>query len=451
MTTRRDLLGAAAALTGTLALPATTLAKATPGQFVRREGTRLTLRNKPYRFVGANIWYGAYLGANTEYGNRDRLRRELDKLQSIGVTNLRLLASSETSPLKNAVSPSFRSRGTVYNPALLDGLDFCLAEMGKRGMKAVLYLTNFWEWSGGMMTYLSYVNGGKYIDANDPAHPWPQFADATSEFYRTPKAIALYHDWVRALVGRTNAVTGTPYRDDPTIMAWQLANEPRPGGGPQVAARNLPFFQDWVRGTARLIKTLDQNHLVSTGSEGLKGSVERADIYNTEHGFPEIDYCTAHIWPLNWSWVSAKDLPGTHEAGRAKVAEYLQQHEALARGLNKPLVIEEFGYPRDGGGYDPESTTAFKDLYYGQILAAVRDSVRTGGPIAGSNFWAWNGEGRAVHGDHRFRTGDTSWVGDPPHEPQGWYGVYDTDASTHALIKSHAQALAVAAAPTAAR
>src|SRR4051812_43828413 len=154
MPPRRDLLGAAAALTGTLALPTTTLAQAaSKSAFVRRDGTRLTLDGKPYRFAGANIWYGAYLGANTDYGDRDRLRRELDTLQSIGVTNLRLLASSETSPLKNAVKPSFRNRGTVYNPALLDGLDYCLAEMGKRGMKAVLYLTNFWEWSGGMMTY----------------------------------------------------------------------------------------------------------------------------------------------------------------------------------------------------------------------------------------------------------------------------------------------------------
>ncbi len=42
-------------------------------------------------------------------------------------------------------------------------------------MRAVLYLTNFWEWSGGMMTYLSWINGGNYINMNDPAHPWPEF------------------------------------------------------------------------------------------------------------------------------------------------------------------------------------------------------------------------------------------------------------------------------------
>ena len=48
--------------------------------------------------------------------------------------------------LKNSVKPGFRTKGSAWNPALLDGLDFCLAEMARRNMKAVLYLTNFWEW-----------------------------------------------------------------------------------------------------------------------------------------------------------------------------------------------------------------------------------------------------------------------------------------------------------------
>jgi mannan endo-1,4-beta-mannosidase len=105
-------------------------------------------------------------------------------------------------------------------------------------------------------------------------------------------------------------------------------------------------------------------------------------------------------------------------------------------------VIEEFGYPRDGGGYDPESATSYKDGYYRLIYDAVEASARTNGPIAGSNFWAWNGEGRAVHGDHRYQTGDHAWLGDPPHEPQGWYGVFDSDASTSAVVAAHAKALA---------
>jgi mannan endo-1,4-beta-mannosidase len=439
MATRRSVIAGSAALTAGLAVPHA--ASAAPSPFVRREGTRLTLGGKPYRFVGANIWYGAWLGADAPFGDRDRLKRELDTLVALGVTNLRILASAELGPLKSSVKPAFRGPGNAWNPALLDGLDYCLAEMGKRGMTAVLYLTNFWEWSGGMMTYLYYVNGGKYLDMNDPAHPWPQFPDMTAQFYANEKAVGLYHDWIRAIVGRTNGYTRQAYRDDPTIMSWQLANEPRPGGSEAVAVPLLPAYQAWIEASAGLIKKLDPNHLVSTGSEGLKGAIERVDVFKAAHAVPAVDYCTAHIWPLNWSWVDAKNLARTNEAGLAKVRDYVAQHSAFAAELGKPLVIEEFGYPRDGGGYDPESATSYKDGYYKLIYDAVEASAKSGGPIAGSNFWAWNGEGRAAHGNHRYRDGDP-FVGDPPHEPQGWYGVFDSDASTKAVIAAHAKALA---------
>ena len=32
-------------------------------------------------------------------------------------------------------------------------------------------------------------------------------------------------------------------------------------------------------------------------------------------------------------------------------------------------------------------------------------------------------------------------LGDPPHEPQGWYGAFDTDKTTHTLIRAHSAAL----------
>ena len=216
------------------------------GQFVRREGTRFTIGGETYRFAGANMWYAAYLGADAPYGNRDRLRRELDRLRDLGVTNIRILASSETSPLRGAISPSFRDTSTAYSETLLGGLDYALAEMARRGMRAVLYLTNFWEWSGGMMTYLSWTNGGRYLNMNDPAHPWPEFPDMTSGFYANDQAVGLYHHYVGALVGRTNGITGRAYADDPTIMSWQLANEPRPGGGEAVGMRNMPAYQAWI-------------------------------------------------------------------------------------------------------------------------------------------------------------------------------------------------------------
>jgi mannan endo-1,4-beta-mannosidase len=224
-------------------------------------------------------------------------------------------------------------------------------------------------------------------------------------------------------------------------MAWQLANEPRPGGSDAMGSQQLPAYLAWIGATARLIKSLDPNHLVSTGSEGTQGCIGRNDCVVQAHGFAEVDYLTAHIWPQNWGWADPKDLAGTWPTVEARTREYIAAQVAIAERLGKPLVIEEFGFPRDGGSLDPASTTTFKDRFYALIYGAVAESIRQGGPIAGSNFWAWGGEGRAKNPDHHFQRGDTSYVGDPPHEPQGWYSVFDSDASTQALIQKHAAGL----------
>ena len=434
---RSVLVGATAlsvtALGGCAAQNGMSIARTATG-IVTRAGTALMLDGKRYRFAGANIWYGAYLGADAAYGDRARLGRELDRLKALGIINLRILASAEEGRLDHSIKPGFRTKDG-WNETLFTGLDYCMAEVAKRGMKAVLYLGNFWEWSGGMMTYLDYTTGS-IINMGDPAHPWPAFADRNTDFYRNEKAVALYHDHVRRLVGRTNSVTGKAYRDDPAIMSWQLCNEPRAGGSDDVIARTLVAYFAWIGSTAKLIRSIDTNHLVSLGHEGTIAANGREDVFVDAH--VEIDYVTAHIWPLNWGWVNGKDLAGTWEAGSAKVQAYLDTHIRLAKTMDKPLVIEEFGFPRDGEAYDPSSTTLFRERYYAMIYrAAMNDKV-----IAGTNFWAWNGEARSPHADYRFKEGDTHYMGDPPHEPQGWYGNFDSDAAMLSLIRDHAAQMA---------
>jgi mannan endo-1,4-beta-mannosidase len=387
------------------------------------------------------MWYAAYLGAGVPIGDRDRLSREFDRLAALGINNVRILGSSELSPLKNSVRPTFRDSSSKFNEQLLRGLDHALAEIGKRGMTAVIYLTNFWEWSGGMMTYLYWTNGGRYIDMNDPAHPWPEFPDMASEFYGHAQAVRLFDDYVRAVVGRRNTVTGRLYRDEPAILSWQLANEPRPGGSDEAGRRHMAAYMKWIDGTARLIKAIDPNHMVSTGSEGTQGCINDVQCVVDAHSSPAVDYVNAHIWPQNWSWADPKDLPGTWPTVEKNTHDYIDQQLAVARRLNKPLVIEEFGFPRDGGSFDPGTPTSWKDRFYQLIYSAVLDSTAKGGPLQGCNFWGWGGEGRAQHPDHHFVRGDTSYVGDPPHEPQGWYSVFDVDASTQAVIRDYAAAL----------
>lgn len=437
MLDRRELI-----LTASAALASSSIAahvRTLP--FIRARGTGFVSGKDPFRVTGTNMWYAAYLGADAPIGDRDRLKRELDRLAGLGINNVRILGSSELSPLKNSVRPTFRNQTRHFNEALLGGLDHALAEIGRRGLNAVIYLTNFWEWSGGMMTYLYWTNGGRYINMNDPTHPWPEFPDMSSEFYGHAAAVRMFDDYVRAVVRRRNTVTGRLYRDDPAILSWQLANEPRPGGSDEAGRRHMKAYLTWIDGTARLIKSLDPNHMVATGSEGTMGCINDVQCVIEAHRSPAIDYVNAHVWPQNWSWADPNNLAGTWPTVEHNTHEYIGQQIGIARQLNKPLVIEEFGFPRDGGSFEPGTPTSFKDRFYQLIFSAVLESVRSGALLQGCNFWGWGGEGRAQHPDHHFVRGDTSYVGDPPHEPQGWYSVFDVDRSTQAVIRDFAAAV----------
>lgn len=407
-----------------------------PDSYVRAPGLKLERRSLPYRIVGANMWYAAWLGADAEFGDRPRLLRELDRLQGLGINNLRIMASAEEGPLKNSIRPGFTRADGSANPVMFEGLDFAVNEMSKRGMTAVLVLSNFWEWSGGLQTLLWRATG-EYMDMGDPAHPWPAFPDANAAFYGNELAKQFYAEHVDRVISRTNSINGRPYGEDPTILSWQLANEPRPGGSDEVIDVALASYYDWIDRSAQQIRSLAPNHLVSLGHEGLQGANGRASIVLRAHR--DIDYLTAHIWPLNWSWVAGNDLQGTWPTGRANTRTYIEQHERLARELGKALIVEEFGFPRDGESYDPASTTQYREEFYQEVYQAVERNWESGGPLVGSNFWAWNGEARTQHADARFRAGDLAYMGDPPHEPQGWYGVFDSDMTMTTLIRKHAK------------
>lgn len=406
--------------------------------FVEVEGGRLSLQGQDYRFVGVNLWYAAYIGAaDKPFGDQDRLREELDLLRQSGITNLRILGGSEESSIDVALTPSIQGPDGLLDEELLRGLDFALAEMGKRDMKAVIYLTNFWEWSGGMAAYLSWHNGGRVVDAADPGTTWwPDFAILTKEFYANPSAVSQYHEAIEKLVLRENTVTGLRYRDDPTIMAWQLANEPRPGVSMRPGEADLEGFYDWIESSAALIQSLDPNHLVSIGSEGITGCLETTECVMRAHASEHVDYITAHIWPLNWGWLDRDDMTGSLPTVLANTRQYISAHENIAQTLGKPLVLEEFGLPRDGGALERGTSTVLRDEFLRETLARVEDPTSA---VVGTNIWAWGGQGRAEHSDYIWREDDTSYTGDPPQEPQGLNSIFADDVSTLDVIREHAR------------
>jgi mannan endo-1,4-beta-mannosidase len=405
--------------------------------FIGVEGYRFIKDGEPYHFLGTNLWYGCNLGALAEGGDRDRLLRELDLLQSLGIDNLRVLGASEGLTQHNTVWPPLQPEPGVYDERLLDGLDFLLAEMAKRDMLAVVYLNNYWVWSGGMSQYVSWFDSEPLPNPFLEEYSWLEFMEFSARFYTQTEANAAFRRYIEMLVNRENGYTGVRYRDDPTIMAWQLGNEPRPGRG-ESGKRNFGVFVQWVGETADFIRSLDPNHLISTGSEGLKGSIESAETFLDIHRFASIDYLTAHLWILNWNWYDPMQHEETYSEAERKAIKYLDQHIAFAEEIGKPLVLDEFGIPRDEHSYSPKAGTTARDLFYARVFEHIHANAAAAGPFAGSNFWTWGGYGQASNPDEAvWRRGD-QFTGDPPQEPQGRNSVFATDTSTLAILEEFA-------------
>ena len=406
--------------------------------FVRVADMKFIRNGKPYVFLGTNFWYGLNLGSNGEGGNRARLMRELDRLSSMGVKNLRVMAGSEgpdTEPYR--IVPAMQTAPGKYNEEVLAGLDFLLTEMAKRDMVAVMCMNDFWNWSGGMGQYLVWAGAADSIPY-PPPHPggdWSRYQEFTAQFYSNEKAMKMFEDHIRFIVNRKNSISGKLYKDDPAIMAWELGNEPR-------GVNNREAFLKWVDKTAGLFKELDSNHLVTTGSEGNTSSSSSGTDIVTDHQSKNIDYATIHIWVQNWGYYDPAKADSTYGPALNYALDYLKDHIAAAEKLMKPVVLEEFGISRDKNDHSAGTPVTVRDKYYSALFDAVAAEIKKGtGPLAGVNFWAWAGEGRPRVPAGLWKPGD-QFIGDPPHEGQGWYSVYDTDSSTIKVIKKYAALIA---------
>lgn len=410
--------------------------RASTTEFVSVRNGRFELRGDPYAFVGTNLWYGCYLGDPGLDGGQARLVRELDRLQEIGVTNLRLLAGSEASPLVGAISRGVTRSPEQWDEDLLKGLDFCLAEMAKRDMRAVLFLSNYWQWSGGFAQYVRWATGETIPDPDLPKMAegdWTAFMQFSARIQTVPEANELYRGYIAHLTGRRNRVNGRLYAEDPAIMTWQLANEPRPGPDTELTRQNLPAFYRWVDSTARHIHELAPRQLVSTGSEGTWGCLEEDDIFVQAHKTPAIDYVSVHMWLKNWGWLKEPVISPEFEVATERAKAHVEHHNALATDvLRKPITLEEFGLPRDHEQYKPGTPTDARDEYYARMFKQVQQSAKAGRALQGANFWAWGGEGRPGTIGSGYTA--AALTGDPFCEPQGLNSVFDTDQSTLAVI-----------------
>ncbi|MAQ14640.1 MAG: hypothetical protein CMN30_07570 [Sandaracinus sp.] len=353
--------------------------------------------------VGVNFWQAPWVQAS----DPDRLRRELDLLAEHGVRELRLMAAAEGPDQSGRIVPSLRPTPTSWSAPLEDALEATLHELAARDMEAILCLGNFWSWSGGLTQLRAWAHGGAIPEPPDGE----AFRAYAAGFYGHPEARALYADHLEHIVARL--------REAPAIACWQILNEPRGLHDPE-------GMRAFLGETATLLKRLDPERPVATGSEGSTADPAGAGLdFARDHAHPAIDWCTCHLWPENW------ELWDPHTADEARFAEvlawaraYLRRHAEAAAALGKPLLFEETGLARDGRRMGRGPTT-YRDRFFAAMLDEARSLRAEGLPLRSVLFWAWSGEALDPPGP---------WGGDPPHEPPGWYGIGSTDHSTLAVL-----------------
>ena len=384
--------------------------------------------NKPYYFIGTNYWYGPLIAANY-IGDRERLLKELDLMQEVGIDNLRILVGAEGDGGDSRVYPALQPKQGIYNEDLLDGLDFLLAEMRKRNMYAVLYLNNNWIWSGGMSQYLEWNGYGEVPNPFLEQFSWDQYMNYTKQFHSCEPCKEAFYKHIKFIIGRTNTYSGLKYTEDNTIMSWQVANEPRV----LVSQDHEVAFAGWLNETVNLIESIDPNHLISTGAEGKASYLQDIDMYERLHTNKNIDYLTMHMWPKNWMWYDIDRELETTSVSINKANAYMDEHITVANKLNKPIVMSEFGFPRAKESLSLDASVENRNKFYTAIFNRIIESKRGQNALAGLNFWGFAGFAKTNAETGLWKHGD-DFSADPPQEPQGLNSVFASDISTLKII-----------------
>lgn len=333
--------------------------------FVKQAGPELRLNGKTFRFAGTNNYYLMY-----------KSQAMVDDVLAAAAGNqlnvLRMWGSLEIGNQDGSNSINGKADGVYFQywdgsaPAYNDGadglrrLDYVIMKAGQRGLRLVIPFVNNWNAFGGMDQYVRW-RGGQYHD----------------QFYSDPVIRQWFKNWIAHLLNRTNSYTGVQYKNDPTIMAWELANEPRclsAGAYPRSSGCSTQTLISWADEMSSFVKSIDENHLLGVGDEGfycIAGATDWTE--NCGEGvdtlafakLDTIDLMSAHLYPDGWGKTPAW---GT---------QWISRHIRDARAINKPFLLGEFGL----------LDKATRNVVYQQWTDAV---LKGGG--SGALYWILSGK-----------------------------------------------------------
>ncbi len=356
-----------------------TTATAASAGFVYANGTDFYLNEKPFYFSGTNnyyLWYGDRhcVGYDPDGGCA---REVFDDAARMNMTVIRAWGFADGSGLYwGALQPS---RAT-YDETNFRKLDLMIKEASDRDIRLIIPLVNNWNEYGGMCKYNSWCN------ISGTCNPLADNSGTHDQFYTNICTRQTYKDYVSYVLNRVNYYTGVKYKDDPTILAWELANEPVANSDHTGA-----ILDAWIGEMSAHIKSIDPNHMVGTGMEGFYLNNTGGAVYDSTHAWmyngtkgtdfvnnhnhTSIDFTSFHMYPNYWSLNKDQSLA------------WMEEHIDDSEALGKPVLMGEFGKPEP-----------YTDEYFTAWYAKAQE-----GGLDGSLFWmlknseyAWDEENLAV-------------------------------------------------------
>ncbi|KAL6770097.1 CGL53B [Auxenochlorella protothecoides x Auxenochlorella symbiontica] len=354
------------------------------------DGVGLEFQGKPFKIVGANCHLIQQHGADSNGSGRGRMANVIKAAADKGINTLRIWAHNELTwnSIQNGTKEVLTNPDgsawfePIIDPNGIDGLDWAVAEAARNGVKLIMSLTNHWKEFGGIPQYARWAS--KKSDLSE----W----ELQNIFFSNGKAQSMFKAYIQYLLNRPNPKRdGVRYKDDPTILAWSIANEPR--GRVDPSGRTL---NNWIADTSKFVKSQDSNHLVTvdvegfflTDQDGVKASYlnpgqlqDGCDfIKNVDH--ETIDFACMHMYQDLWPEESIQHDKKKREEW---IKTWLNVHLKACQGKlskNKPLILSEFS-ERKGKDESFSDRQDFLKKVYGWL----QDNMGPRGIVIGSVVW----------------------------------------------------------------
>ncbi|KAK9289459.1 hypothetical protein L1049_007614 [Liquidambar formosana] len=336
-------------------------------QMVERKGIQFVVNNQPFYINGFNTYWLMVFAV--DQSTRGKVSEVFQQASSVGLTVCRTWAFNDGQWRALQKSPS------VYDEDVFKALDFVVSEAKKYKIRLILSLTNNWDAYGGKAQY---VKWGKAAGLN---------LTSDDDFFSHPTLRSYYKAHVKTVLNRVNTFTNVTYKDDPTIFAWELMNEPRCVSDP-----SGDKLQAWIQEMAVYVKSIDPKHLVEIGLEGFYGpsTLNRVQFnpntyaqqvgtdFIRNHQVLGVDFASIHIYADSWVSQTISD------AHIQFINSWMQAHIDDAENiLGMPVVFAEFGVSTKDPGYN----SSFRDTLISTVYKNLLNSTKKGGSGGGSLLW----------------------------------------------------------------